>query len=205
MPITHRVRQGECVSSIGDRYGFFWNTIWDHPENAELKRLRQDPNVLAPGDELFIPDKRLKEESGATEERHRFRRKGVPVYMKLRLLLDDEPRANKPYRLIIDDVLWKEGSTDGDGYVETAVPPGARQGRLVLTDGQEQETYLLDFGSLDPIDTDEGVRSRLANLGFSADEDLEPAVRDFQAAEELEVTGRVDDATRERLKERAGQ
>ena len=201
----YRVRQGDCIHSIASKHGLFWQTIWNHAKNAGLRAERKDPSVLRKGDMVHVPDLTRGQESGATEERHRFRRKGVPANMRVRLLLDDEPRANKPYHLIVDGALWKEGSTDGDGYVEAGIPPGAKQGTLVLTDGQEQQTYMLDFGNLDPIDTDEGVKGRLANLGYNIDEGLEPAVRDFQVKEQLEVTGRVDDATRARLEERAGQ
>jgi len=87
MPREHKVRQGECISSIAGKYGHFPETIWNDPANAQLKSKREDePNILYAGDVVVIPDKRLKEESGATDERHRFVKKGVPVQFRLRLM-----------------------------------------------------------------------------------------------------------------------
>jgi hypothetical protein len=80
------VQQGDCISSIAEEYGFFWRTIWNDPQNAELKRKRKDPNLLMPGDEIFIPDKTVKTETGATEQRHKFVKKGVPAKLRIKIL-----------------------------------------------------------------------------------------------------------------------
>src|SRR6185503_2681877 len=95
MPM-HTVKQGEHLSGIAEEYGFSnFETIWDDPQNAELKQKRQNPNVLLPGDELFIPAKETKEESGATEKRHRFKWRGRQLQLRLRLLdFDNQPLAN---------------------------------------------------------------------------------------------------------------
>ena len=72
MPINHQVKQGDCISSIAFENGFFPDTIWNHPSNAELKKKREDPHVLLPGDMVFIPDKRPKEVSEPTNQVHKF-------------------------------------------------------------------------------------------------------------------------------------
>src|SRR5258705_4409473 len=90
----HVVSQGECLNSIAANYGFVWKTIWNHPDNADLKAERKNPNVLYPDDVLVIPDKTIKEESAATEQTHRFKRKGVPALLKIRLLNNGQPRKN---------------------------------------------------------------------------------------------------------------
>ena len=92
----HIVRQGEHLSGIAAEYGYTdYRSIWNHPDNAELKRKRRNPNVLHPGDRLFIPDKELRLEPGQTEQRHRFRLKGQGL--RLRVVARDaenQPIAN---------------------------------------------------------------------------------------------------------------
>ena len=86
MAEDYKVADGDCLSSIAFARGFFWETLWNLGENAELKNKRKDPNILHPGDVLHIPDLRLKEESCATENEYKFKLKGVPAKLKLKLM-----------------------------------------------------------------------------------------------------------------------
>ena len=208
MPIEYVVRQGDCISSISVETGFLSNTLWNHPANSGLKQKRKDPNVLFEGDVVVIPDKELKNQSCATDKKHRFVRLGVPEKLQL-VLLDDcgVPRAGLPYDIVIDGA-HTTGKTDSEGKISVPIPPGAREGRLTITDHEVIEEYPLDLGHLDPIDEISGVQKRLANLGFDCGSDdgvLGPdtvdAIRQFQQQRSLEVTGRLDDATRDTLKE----
>ena len=199
----HTVRQGDCISSIADKYGFFPDTLWNHAENAQIKQKRKDPNVLLAGDEVFIPDKQEKTESCATEQRHRFRKKGVPAKFVLQLLDDDQPRAGVDYTLEIDGQVFS-GKTDSEGKLEHSIPPDAKKGKLVIDGTEEHE---LELGELDPITEERGLRARLENLGFiagtqgsSADE-LKEAIEAFQQKNNLKVTGKADDQTRNKLLE----
>jgi len=200
----HRVKQGECILSISKGYGFFWETVWNHPNNSNLNLKRNDPTVLFPGDIVFVPVKEEKVESGGTEQRHRFRRKGLLAYLKIRLLKGNEPRSNLNYKIEIDGTL-NQGKTDGGGFIVCSVKPDAQSGKLYLGDTEPYEEYDISFRVVDPIDTDEGIRKRLHNLGYSVDDNLASAIRAFQAKEELQVTGQADDSTRARIKERFGK
>jgi hypothetical protein len=202
MPTEHTVRQGECIASIAQRYGHFPDAIWDHVDNAELKKTRQDPFCLLPGDRVIVPDKAAKDIDCAAGERHRFRRKGVPEQLKVQFLLKGEPRANEAYSLNLDGELIS-GTTDADGWLTCAIPPGAKDAKVTFGGGKE--VYDLDLGRLDPIEETTGALARLRNLGFYTGpldgdpDDLEVALVDFQAARGLEITGELDDATKAEL------
>ncbi|MBN2490945.1 MAG: peptidoglycan-binding protein [Planctomycetes bacterium] len=207
MPQIHVIRQQDCLSSVAAAHGLLPATIWDDAGNADLRKRRKNPNALAPGDELVIPDLRCRQESAASAARHRYRRKGVPE--KLRIRLEDEtgePRAALPYTAIIDGV-HSEGQTDADGRLEISIPPAARDGRLLLGEARE-EIHELALGGIDPIDTLSGAQQRLDNLGYACDRldgaldaTTVDALREFQATYELDVTGRYDEATQAKLEE----
>jgi hypothetical protein len=80
------VQAGDCISSIAFERGFFWETIWQHPQNAELRSRRKDPNILLAGDTVFVPDLELREHQAGTERRHRYMLRGAPAKLRLRVL-----------------------------------------------------------------------------------------------------------------------
>lgn len=209
--MTYTVKEGDCLSSIAEAQGFFWETLWNLEENRALRELRENPNVLYAGDKVFIPEKRQKEESGATAQKHVFRLKGVPVRVVFRLLdLDGNPRGGLPYTLHVDGKK-QEGTVPEDGIVSQVVPPTAKVAKLVVHDPDGDEEYVFNLGHLNPIDTPSGVKARLLNLGFYGGEitgDYDDAARDairrFQEFAGLPVTGEMDDATRAALVEKYG-
>lgn len=200
----HPVRQGECLNSIAYENGFTWQTLWNHPSNAELRRLRQDPSVINPGDVVNIPDLQPYQDSGNTEVRHRFRRKGTPAKVKVQIKRNDEPRANQPYSLDVDGKL-QSGKTDGQGMVEMNIPPNATRGILRVGEGKDQEIYRIQLGTVDSVDTEFGAKGRLNCLGYDTDQELADVLKQFQAKEELEQTGELDTTTQNKLKERFGE
>lgn len=203
--IEHTIRQGDCINSIAHDNGFLWKTIWDHGANAELKQLRKDPSVINPGDIVRIPDIQIRQETGATEQRHRFRKKGTPAKVKIQVKRNDEPRANVPYKLEIDGKL-KTGTTDGQGMVEMQIPPNARRGELRVGTGNDMEVYPFQLGAVDSIDTEDGARQRLRNLGFDADaESFAELLKAFQGKHKIQATGQLDQATQDKLKQEFGE
>lgn len=207
MAINYQVKQGDCISSIAFEHGFFPDTLWNHPNNKLLKEKRKDPNVLMPGDVVFIPDKQIKELQEPTNEVHKYRVKGVPAKLSLRFLIGGEPRRSEPYTLDIDGVRT-DGQTDSDGNIRISIPPNAKKGTLLLGAGEKQTRYDLHLGQLDPVDEISGAQKRLNNLGFKcgrADGSLNPetkqALRAFQAFAGLPVTGDLDEATKAKLRQ----
>jgi hypothetical protein len=197
------VVSGDSIPSIADDSGHFWETVWNFPDNAELKSKRKNPNILAPGDEVSVPPIRLKDFPCGTDARHSFKRKGVPNKIKIQLFQFGEPRKNEDYVLIIDDDIIK-GKTDGDGIIEKFVKPSAKGGVLRLDGGKEE--YPVRIGHLNPIDTTSGVKQRLNNLGYSCgdesnddSEQFKQALVQFQNDQKIEPTGQLDAASRAKL------
>jgi N-acetylmuramoyl-L-alanine amidase len=206
MPTTHQVQQGECLVSIAESYGFFWETLWNLPENKAIRDARRDPTVLLPGDVVTIPEKTVKEYVRPTGARHTFRVKNVPAKLNLRLHDEGgEPRANLAYVITIDGVETR-GSTDGDGAVHVSIPPQARHGTLVLV--ESGESFELNLGNLDPVDTPRGAQARLRQLGAyfgvvdgTMNEEFGRALRAFQSSRGLVPTGELDASTQASLRE----
>jgi len=202
-----KVGVGETTSSLAKKNGFFWRTIWEHPENAELRAKRKDPNVLFETDEIFIPIREPKMVSKGTEAEHVFRRRGEPSKIKMQMLRLGKPRADEDY--IFDcDGKQTNGKTDGDGRLEHFIPGDAKNGKLIFKGGKE--VHHLKLGNLDPLDQISGVQQRLNNLGYNCGgemgkfgEKTKEALKKFQADNELEASGEPDAATKAKLQELA--
>ena len=200
------VQPGDCMDSIAFGTGFLWKTLWELPDNAELKSQR-DPHVLLPGDRVTIPPVRKREDPAVTEQRHKYVKHGTSTLFRLRFLDEElQPRSGLAYILTIDGEVTK-GKLDGNGSLSVPIHPNAKQGSIQLQVEPDPENYQLNLGHLDPEASAAGVRARLNNLGFSCsadgdfDADLAAALKRFQASRELTVTGVLDDKTRQALKQ----
>jgi N-acetylmuramoyl-L-alanine amidase len=202
--LIHTVRSGDCLSSIGATYGLDWNKIWTHPANGDLRAKRKNPNVLYPGDVVFIPEKESKQEACATGNTHRFVKNNPLAKLKLRLLMNGRPRPNLPFELYAENSLIAKGMTDSEGFVAAKIPGALREARLSLVDGALPEAYHLKLGALDPVDTESGAKQRLTNLGFAVQDDLQAAIKEFQSKMNLAVTGSLDSQTAARLEKEYG-
>lgn len=219
MSTFHTVVQGEHLSGIAKKYGFSsYKTIWDHGQNAELKKERQNPNVIFPGDRLFIPDKDMKEVSKNTEKRHPFKLKTEKL--KLRLVLEDmyeKPIANAKVELRTDSGDFKL-TTNGQGKIEQDIKPTDEQAFLTIKDPQTPINDILipiNIGDLDPVDKISGQKARLNNLGYFAgplegksEEENKTmflsAVEEFQCDHGLVVDGKCGPNTQAKLKQAHG-
>jgi N-acetylmuramoyl-L-alanine amidase len=212
MPENYTVQQGDHLSSIAKDNGFTdYTIIWNHPKNAVLKNKRQNPNILLPGDEIFIPDMEEKQESGATDKKHTF--KVDKTTLKLRLVLEDiyeKPIAGAQCALLIDGQVYQL-TTDGNGKLEQEIPLDAKEGVLTIRGDQTpfaNEVLPIKIGHLDPIDEVSGQVARLNNLGYFAgpvdgsDTDaFNSAVQEFQCDNSLTVDGDCGPQTQSKLKQ----
>ena len=203
MPKTICVETGDCLLNLSKEEGFSWETLWNHPQNTDLRKRRKLYNIIKSGDEVFVPDREIKEVERPTDQLHRFVRKGVAARFTLTLLDLGVPRANEPYTLIVDGNS-RDGVTDANGTLTEPIPPDARDGLLLI--GEKQEEIEINFGYVDPIEEISGVKSRLRNLGLydgEIDDEITPemttAIAEFQRSVPLPGEGELDDQTREAL------
>lgn len=207
--MEYEVVQGDCINSIARENGFLRDTIWNDPKNTVLKARRKDCNILYPGDVVYVPEKRLRVETGDTEQVHLFQTRTEFCKLRIRLLLNDKPRTAVKYQLTIDGKVV-EGKTDGDGWLEQLIAPDAQEGNLLLPDSQE--TYSLFLGHMDPLNHISGIQKRLQNLGFYIGEKADgifgpktaSGVKAFQRLHRLVVDGIPGPKTQAKLKELYG-
>jgi N-acetylmuramoyl-L-alanine amidase len=210
----HTVQQGECISSIAHHYGFTdWRTIWNHANNADLRRRRPNPNILRAGDRIFIPDHQQRDVGRSTGSLHAFVAPSSTVLLRLKIQDEaDQPLANKRYELTVAGTTH-HGTLNAEGILEQTVPASATQGELKVwpeNPAYECDDYVfpLAIGHLDPIDENTGVQGRLYNLGFDVgaiDGDIGARTREmlraFQDTYSLDVNGELNDQTRNRIRE----
>jgi peptidoglycan hydrolase-like protein with peptidoglycan-binding domain len=75
VPKTIVADRGDCPISLCGQEGFFWETVWNHPENSAVKDLRKQPNILRKGDQVYIPDIDPGQAGRPTYARHTFIKK----------------------------------------------------------------------------------------------------------------------------------
>lgn len=58
MGTPYTVRSGDTLSRIAQQNGYSsWQEIYNHPDNADFRRRRPNPNQIHPGDQLILPDR----------------------------------------------------------------------------------------------------------------------------------------------------
>ena len=203
------------MSSIARQYGFHDpDKLYSAPDNSALKTKRTNPNILAAGDTVKIPDKETKVEQRAADSKHKFKAKGFLTH--LRLVIEDfetNPLENKAYKLEVGQDVY-EDTTKGGGLIEQLVSASAKKGKLtVWLDDKKISciSWLLEIGDLDPHDEATGVQARLNNLGYTCgpvDGKVGPltkaAVKSFKKKNGLADNDTIDAATQDKLKELYG-
>lgn len=205
MPL-HEVLQGEHLASIAANSGFEnLETIWNDPLNAELRKRRESPLMLLPGDEIWIPELEPARFTLATGRRHQLKVHTQQLLLRLRVLdLRGEPLGDTPCVLKVGPYR-DELTTDGDGYLQFEVERSASSGTLEVGG----RVFELAIGGLDPLPEPSGLAGRLGNLGYPADDPrrespdaadwMRFALELFQLDNALDVTGEPDSGLAERL------
>ncbi len=215
MTKIHKVKQGEYLSLIANKYQISdWRKLYNYQDD-EFKRQRPNPDLIYPGDKLLIPELEHKQKEVHTDQHHRFRLFDAGDWIKVRLRdSEDQSLVDLPYKLTFTGCNREyEDDTGMDGIVHHPIPPSARQAILEVW-GQSDDPnptccWQLSIGELDPMSdrTLSGTQARLNNLGFKCgvtDGKNGPkttaAVEKFQEKHKnLTVDGIAGSKTREQL------
>jgi hypothetical protein len=167
----HTVEQGEFLAQIARDAGFHDpDTVWNAPENSDLRQQRKDPHVLTPGDRVFIPDVVPKELSLAQGQEHVFQIGGAPAKLRMRVLdVAGTPIKTTACVLTVDGKA-QPAQTDDGGLVEGAIVlhPGEPLEDGALRFATPPLLFHLEIGNLNDISDVEGQQARLNNLGYFA-------------------------------------
>ncbi len=197
-----KARGWDFVSKIAARNGFGdFHILWDHPDNAALKAKRKNPNTLLEGDELTVPDKKSKVESGATGRTHFFQVKMETLKVRVLFIATDK-RPVRQLECTYDLDGVKGGTTLVEGLFELEIPRTSENLRVTVGDRE----FHLKVGGLDPEDETSGMLQRLTNMGYETGDSADPedefvrsAVEEFQVDHDMPVNGKLDAPTREAI------
>jgi N-acetylmuramoyl-L-alanine amidase len=212
----YTVKQGDHMSGIAQAFGFLWQTIWNDPSNADLKRQRPNPHILFPGDQVFIPDKETEAFDRPTDNRHTFILKLPSLNLCIRLdRAYYKPIAGASCNLHVQ-LDSTDQQSDDSGSLERKILADEQQATLIVNEtadvqGSERKivtTIPVNIGYLDPIDTLPGQVKRLSNLGYyrgpleSPDPNaFQSALEEFQCDNHLTVDGIFGPKTRSMLEQ----
>jgi hypothetical protein len=205
------VKQGDYLAKLAFVHGFDADQVWNDPKNADLKQRRPDPNVLAPGDVLNIPQKKKEGQPIQKGTANPYTVNVPKVKVDLLFRNGDQPLAGETCTvegLGDPDPNAPPLSTDGGGKLSLDVPVTVRELRVTFPskdDPKEGMVVHCFVGDMDPAADASGVTKRLMNLGylpayFDDDPDDEgervrKALTAFQADNGLDTSGEADDAT----------
>ena len=214
MSKIHPVAVGEYMELIAMNEGFTdYKLIYNDPHNASFKTARPNPDILFPGDQVYIPDLDPGHADAPTDKKHTFVAKKKPnVTLDLHLQRNREPLKNNRYTLTFKDLAGKDhkltGTTGADGHlVQKEIPVGVAEVKLTVA-SLPSYTRTLKLGFLHPITVPSGVQMGLNNLGFAcgpANGAQSPAytaaLRAFQQKHlPQNVTGKLDKDTLDALR-----
>jgi len=167
--------------------------FFDPGEEPNLADAEADPDTA----ELYLPGN--------------FERTALPVSSsgrrnsKVRLLVGSEPIEEQSFKLLVNGMLVFSGSSAPNGLLLGHVPDEATEVEVQLSKGG---SVLLPVQRLAPADTTLGAQRRLLHLGYfrgepdgKTSDELQEALRTFQQAQDLGVTGVLDAPTSSTLSE----
>lgn len=172
MAIEYVCKDQDCIASIAAAHGFpSSESVWDAPDNSELRNTRKNPAVLSAGDTVRLPEANPKSFTVARGKVLRVVAKSPPVRLRVKL----SAAWVAPDKTVDAKIRFDEGEEVAckieDGVLDVRMPAATMTADLQLaTPGRSGRTRLrFRVGGLPPITTDEGVRIRLKALGHPCD------------------------------------
>ena len=216
-PVPHGVGEGDRMSKIvfenncGD-----YTAVWDKEYNSALKKKRHNrPEILLPGDVVFLPTKTPDEHPGKDKDAQQHTDTASLSSIQLYLMVHGQSVANRVVRVHVEHPPYDgQVTTSGAGLLQFHVDPRVTEILLEVQDPPFACRLLV--GQLHPIDEWGGVERRLNNLGYfcpvavpavaagpkAADDEQArrnelrtKAIRRFQADAGAALTGLADDKT----------
>jgi len=125
---------------------------------------------------------------------------------KLRATILDrfgQPRKQTQAQVVFTDGTQSSATTNdtGEFVMDLNQPADIAKIQYQITDGDpnDETNFAQFFVDVQGVNSDEGVKRRLHNLGFDPDTNLERAIQSFQTVQGLDLSGEADDATKAAL------
>jgi hypothetical protein len=158
------IKQGDYLALIAYRRGFDADTVWNDPSNDTLRGQRSDPNLLFPGDVLYVPDPPVAQPQGTslqTGASNSFTSCAPTVQVNLKFV--DASLASQA--VTIPELPDMSGLTTGaDGTLALTLPITLQTFSVAFPN--DGPTFSCQVGDMNPLDTVSGIAQRLQNLGY---------------------------------------
>jgi len=90
MPTQYTVKKGDTLSHIARQFGFQnWELLWNDEANNALRTKRKKPELILPGDQVTIPEKKPKKEKVSTGQPAKFQLAPSPPLAAFSLTISD--------------------------------------------------------------------------------------------------------------------
>jgi hypothetical protein len=207
------VKRGEHLSRLAYSRQTTVNAVWTHPKNADLRKVRTNPDVLAPQDIVWLPVEPEREWIPVTTGTANTIKVTIPKHtVKIKLRGEDgKPLAGVAYE-VDNGVVPPPGKTESDGTATFDV--SLLTASVVVRVPEKKLAIPVLVGDLDPVSTVTGAIGRLRNLGYgrhpSEIDDADPKayaaflIAWFQRDHGLPATGKLDQATQDKLSDVGG-
>ncbi len=215
MSKNYTIAQGDTLTRIARQHGFLsGQSLYDHPDNAEFRALRPDPNILAPGDVITIPELEPRKFSANSASKHTFCVKKEKEFFRMQLK-DEVGEPLSGMRAVLDvGGQSLDAEVGSDGMLELELPEDTDLStsslKVFLDPYSEEPSHEFDIqvAHMDPVEELSGIQARCNMLGYYCGvvdglmgDNTREGVKSFQMENGLNVDGKPGPLTQAKLKE----